>query len=50
MKLGKKIMKKTASIAAKLLFVTVFTKAIKRGIITGTKKVTSAFKKASKKI
>ena len=49
MKLGKRIIKKTARVATKLLFVTLFTKAIKRGIIAGTRKATSVFKKTSKK-
>ena len=44
MKTGKRIMKKAAGIATKLLFITVFTKAVKRGIIKGAKKMSSAFK------
>ena len=49
MKLGKRIMKRTASIAAKLLFVTVFTKAVKHGIIKGAKKLSGTFKGAKKR-
>ena len=49
MKIGKRIMKKTAGIATKLLFFTVFTKAVKRGIIKGTRKLSSVVKGAKKK-
>ena len=49
MKIGKKIMKKTMGIATKLLFVTVFTKAVKRGIIKGARKMSSAFRGTKKK-
>ena len=48
MKTGKRIMKKTAGIATKLLFVTVFTKAVKRGIIMGVRKMRSVIKGATK--
>ena len=50
MKIGKKIMRKTAGVATKLLFITVFTKAVKRGIIKGARKMTSAFKSTKKKV
>ena len=50
MKIGKKIMRKTAGVATKLLFITVFTKAIKRGIIKGARKMASAFKGTKKKV
>lgn len=49
MKIGKKIMRKTAGVATKLLFITVFTKAVKRGIIKGAKKMASTFNGAKKK-
>ena len=49
MKMGKRIMKKTAGIATKFLFITVFTKAVKRGIIIGARKMSAAIKGTAKK-
>ena len=48
MKIGRKMIKKTAGIATKFLFITVFTKAVKRGIIKGTRSISSRFKRAKR--
>lgn len=50
MKIGRKLMRKTASVATKFLFITVFTKAIKHGIIKGAKKMSSVFGGMKKKV
>ena len=39
MKMRKKILKKGAKIATKILLVSLFTNAIKRGIISGVKRI-----------